>query len=529
MATTSRDPATVKAKIGQALQAGDQRKALALGERLFKLPKSSPADCMSVAELAESLGDVDLAVLALRQAHRRSPEDVQVLFRLAETEHRAGQTVEALDHLEKARALATQAVELDYLANLLNRMGDAAAAARAFDDALALEPNNLSILANRAIAKAFMGQAEDAEAIYDDIIGWGHNSALTYLNRSWLRKQTAEANHLDDLKAALARVGENTAESAFLNYAIAKECEDLGRFDEAFTYLQTGAAQRRANIVYDLNVDLAEFDALKKAFDASFLSRGHKGHPSEEPIFILGLPRTGSTLVERILGAHSQVFAAGELQSLRLQMRRKATDVAHRQGLYQNFDMIRMCRDIDFKGLGRDYIRSTRPHAGQVPHFIDKLPTNFVYIGLIAAALPNAKIIHTCRNPMDTCYAILKQPFLESYYYSYDQKELGGYFVGYKALMDHWAAALPGRIIDVHYEDMVADSEAVAKDLVARLGLEWEDACLDHTANREASTTASALQVRQPIYKTSVDKWRRFEKQLEPLRDTLRAGGLEIE
>ena len=530
MATTSRDPDAVRNKISKALHAGDIKKALALGQTLIKLPRASAEDCLGMAEIFNRFFDGKSALIATRQAVRRAPNDLNLLFELAQLEIHSGYTKEAKEHLDKAEKLCQTAEDLDSLANIMSRMGDVEAAWKTFQRALEMSPDNLHIKSNFAVASAFLGHIDIAEKLYDEVIAGNKVAGVNYLNRSWLRKQTEDRNHIEELKTAVRTYDNAGPDAPFIYYALAKELEDVERFGEAFDFLEAGAVQRRRQINYTVDSDLAEFESIKQTFDEKFMARNaSRGSASEEPIFILGMPRSGSTLIERILGGHSDVFAAGELQNFSRLVRTHLFAAARRQGQFENLDRFGAVSNIDVTALARDYIRSTRPHTGHVARFIDKYPKNFINVGLIAAAFPNAKIIHTRRNPMDACYAMLKQLFLESYNFSYDQKELGAYYLGYRALMDHWDSVLPGRIIHVQYEDLVADNERVSRDLVARLGLGWQDGCLDHTANRDASTTASATQVRQPIYSSSVGKWRHVETQLAPLRETLEAGGLKLD
>jgi hypothetical protein len=199
------------------------------------------------------------------------------------------------------------------------------------------------------------------------------------------------------------------------------------------------------------------------------------------------------------------------------------------KGLFSDVNRLDLVPHIDVGALGRSYRKSTRPFTGHSAHFTDKLPGNYINTGLIALALPNAKIVHVTRNPMDSCFAMYKQPFAEAYYFSYNQVELGQYYLAYRRLMDHWQRILPGRLIEVRYEDLVMDTERTVRDLIGALGLPWQGQCLDHTKNQQAAMTASAQQVRQPIYTSSVGKWRGFAQWLAPLREVLEAGDIDLQ
>jgi hypothetical protein len=207
----------------------------------------------------------------------------------------------------------------------------------------------------------------------------------------------------------------------------------------------------------------------------------------------------------------------------------KLLRAGHASNLRSRDDMVRYSAQLDFAKLGEAYVKSTRPLTGHTALFIDKLPLNYLYIGLIKLSLPNAKIINLQRHPLDTCYAIYKQLFADAYPFSYQLEELGQYYVAYDRLMAHWREVLPGAIHMVQYEELVADVEAVSKRLVEYCELDWQPGCLKFYDNTQASTTASTVQVRQPVYQSSVAKWRRYEKQLAPLISVLEGAGIGLE
>ncbi|HUF82826.1 MAG TPA: sulfotransferase, partial [Burkholderiales bacterium] len=313
-----------------------------------------------------------------------------------------------------------------------------------------------------------------------------------------------------------------------LAYALAKELEDLERYDESFENLHRGAGLKRRHTRYDLEDDLRIFPALKGAFSLSRMESGGDGYASAEPIFVVGLPRTGTTLVERIISSHSQVQSLGELNSLSLVMmclveRRLAGARLRRERLPE------LAAELPMGELAESYLRDVAAHRGGHPRFIDKLPLNSLNIGLIHLALPNAAIVHVVRDPMDACYAMYKYLFRNGYPFSYDLQELGAYYAAHGDLMTHWRSVLPpGRIYDIRYEDVVEDLPGEARKLVAHLGLPWEPACEAFHDNRNPSMTGSATQVRRPVYRDSVGRWRKLERQLEPLRRALVDGGVAV-
>jgi Sulfotransferase family len=248
------------------------------------------------------------------------------------------------------------------------------------------------------------------------------------------------------------------------------------------------------------------------------------------PIFIVGLPRSGSTLVERILASHSGVRAGGELPHFALGVVAAAAAVAGQsRGPVSRRDLVRLSGGIDFESLGRDYLRRVRTAGIAAQRFTDKMPLNYLYCGLIRRALPRAHIVHVRRRPMAACYAIFKKLFQDGYPFSYDLCELGRYYIAYRRLMHHWQATLPGSIHELSYEALIGDQRRETQRLLAFCGLDWQEACMQFHSNRAPATTASAVQVRRPLYDTAVSQWRNYARQLEPLRRQLLAADIDLE
>ena len=408
------------------------------------------------------------------------------------------------------------------LGDFWSLLADFAAAHRSYTQAIELAPNESRYRFNRAAVGRFLGELESAEADYDQAIALEPGDAQAYLNRSELRPQTTERNHVAELERALVRGSGGWRHEVPLRYALAKEYEDLGDYGRAWHHLSTGARLRRQHMQYDPSVDLKTVDWIKQAFPAS--SVGNLGALSTEPIFILGMPRTGSTLVDRILGSHVQVYSAGELPDFGA-----AVVAAVRQRCRQNVarqELVAGSAELDFAALGQDYLRRTRPRTGHTPYFTDKLPLNYLYCGLIARALPHARIVHVMRGPMATCYGIFKVLFDRGYPFSYDLGELADYYLGYRRLMAHWHATLPGRIIEIAYEDLISNTAREVQGLLDALSLPWQPQCLAFDKNPAPVATASAAQVRRPIYSSAVSIWRHYERELSPLAERLKAAGV---
>ena len=521
-------PSSIRQNIRRAVQARDVKAALSLCQAMLKLPAANVRDCMDMANLGEQFSDAKTSVLAVRAAHERAPDDLPLLFELINVERLCGYTEDAFSHLELARSKCKTSGDFNELGKLYSHLEDVDRALSASQTACDMASSNLAALVNLATAHSYKGQMAKAEELYDEAIRRGNHDAFTYLNRSWLRKQSNDRNHIVELDQVIKSMPSTDPTAPFLLYTLSKELEDLGRNDEAFDALEMAASARRKQIEFSLSQTASEFEDIAKTCSADVILSENGDSDSKEPTFIVGLPRSGSTLVERIIGNHGDVFAAGELDSLSHMIRLKSAELARASGVL-NTDPLRTLMHGDLSDFANAYISSTRPRTGHTAHFIDKQPTNFMFCAVIAKAFPNAKIVHTYRNPMDACFAVYKQPFRDGYLYSYDQRELAGYYLAYRKLMDHWESVMPGRIIHVCYDDLVADAEPLVRDLMISLELDWQDACLDFTKNSQASMTASSAQVRQPIYKTSVQKWRQVGDRLTVLRQALEKGGIEIE
>lgn len=444
----------------------------------------------------------------------------------------------ALGRLPDAREAAAAAqlnappdpVLLDAIGSLFSQGNDQRRALSAFDRAVTLAPGNPHFIFNRATVYRFLGQLVEAEADYDRVIALKPDDYEAYKNRSELRTQSLDANHIDELEALIARGIEAWRGYVQIRYALAKEYEDIGNYGKSFEHLQEGAKKRREHMRYDVAADVATVDWIMETFPA--LSKTAHGScrdaPSDAPIFIVGLPRSGTTLVDRILGSHSRVFSAGELNDFAVSIvggvRRKsgAAPLSRRE-------LIARSADLDFPALGRDYLARARHAAAPGLRFTDKMPLNYLYCGLIRRALPNAKIVHLTRHPMASCYAMYKTLFKDGYPFSYDAEEIGRYYIAYRRLMDHWQATMPGTIHTMSYEALVADQLKETRRLLDFCDLEQQDACIHFHRNSSPTTTASAVQVRRPLYDSSVAQWRRYAPQLARLNDQLRAAGIDTE
>jgi hypothetical protein len=332
--------------------------------------------------------------------------------------------------------------------------------------------------------------------------------------------------HIEQMRKLTERYPDNPRARGFLYYAIGKECEDLQDWEGAFEAFSAGAAARRETVEFDESAEVAMFELIRERFTASWLAEQRPGNPDESPIFVLGQPRTGTTLIERVITSHSQVHSAGELQQFGLATRRVSKHIDRRRFSAELFDA---AAKADPGGIGDRYLQTSARMRGKAPRFVDKLPVNYLHLPLILAALPNARIVHLVRGPMDACFASFKQLFADAYLHSYEQQEMARHHIRYRQLMDHYRNEFPDRFIDIRYEDAARDLEPHARALIDGLGLTWEDACLNFHKSDSGVATASAVQVREPAHTRSIGRWRQYESQLAPMCETLTQAGIPLD
>jgi tetratricopeptide (TPR) repeat protein len=436
---------------------------------------------------------------------------------------------EALEAAETGvRIKECPAVALDEFGRTFSQLGRHKRSLEIIKMAVVAEPRNFLFLYNLAIAERTFGALEEAERHCDQVIALNPDFHRAYFIRADLRRQTVERNHIAEMEALIGRGIRDAYGEVLVRFALGKECEDIGDDVRAFRYIKSGGDLHRRHLRYDVQDDIALTDRLIAGQTLPALVAMIPGYEADAPIFIVGLPRSGTTLVERIVAAHSEVTAAGELGAFTAElMRATRTDKRADPAAW-----IARFPSADMAALGAAYSRLAR-ETGIPPgrRFTDKYPPNFLYCGAIHAALPNAKIIAVRRSPMDTCFALYKAHFASGAYpYSYRLDELADYYLAFRRLMDHWKAALPSdSLLEVAYEDIVGDLEGQSRRMLAFLNLPWQDEVLKFHASSAPATTASAVQVRQPIYASSIGKWRRHTEMLAPLRDRLVAGGVPVE
>ena len=506
------------------IQAGRRAEAQTFGEMLLREYPGNPLVHLFAADAADARGERSAAI-----SHLESP---QTLHTNAAVLLRKAQLLYADRRREDARTAALAATEYlepdpwQYrtLARILSDCLDPGGARVWLARAHTLFPRHTPILADLATAEFHLNRIDEAEQHLGLLLqSEPFNPGALHL-RSALRTQTPERNHVRDLEQRLAREPHRVDFVVACCFALAKEYEDLQQYDKSFSALHRGASANRSTLLYDSQSELAALETIRAKFTSETLASLSAGFESAGPIFIVGMPRTGTTLVERILTSHSQVRAVGELTDFPLLLTAMVQEKL--AGAPASELEIDASLRLDFHELGRRYTESARQLAGNSPYFVDKLPYNFLYCGYILAALPNAKIIHLRRDPLDTCYAVYKTRFFNAYSYSYDLEELADYYIAYRAHMDHWHEVLPGRILDVTYEELVHDQQTQTRRILEWCGLPWEASVLAFHEQDTPSMTASAIQVRKPIYSDSIGAWRRVDFGLDKVRDRLLRAGL---
>lgn len=521
------DPGAWNARGAVLAYLGRAGEALASFDRALAIQPTDARFLLNRAMALLATGDFAAAAAAFDRV-------IAVDARLPEAWNNRGNALRGLGRLDEALASFDRAAALtpgDPGLHLnrglaLTDLGRFDEALAAFDRALALAPLYAEAANNRGLVLQYLGRRDEARAAFERAIQLDPAMAAAYLNYAGATTFTPDDPRLPAMEALLAhRDGMDVASRVQLDLALAKAHADLGDHGRSFEYLARGNRLQRSQIHYDEAAEMAFFDRIEAAFDEErmrALEALGGGDPSPEPVFILGMPRSGSTLVEQILAAHPQVHGAGELTAFHDAIRTvRAPDgspVAYPE----------LAATLDAEAIGRIaayYLAEIRKRGGGAARVADKLPSNYYNIGLIRLALPGARIIHTVRDPLDTCVSRFAKQFIDQQGYCYDLGELGRYHRRYERLMDHWRRVLPaGAMLDVAYEQVIDDLEGQARRIVAYCGLEWDDRCLSfHTAARPVKTP-SALQVRQPIYRGAIGRAAAYEPFLEPLKAALRDG-----
>ena len=408
------------------------------------------------------------------------------------------------------------------MAQALGKLGNTEEALTAFDKAASLpcpQPENAVI--GKAALLDELGRSAEAQDTLDKALGINPNSARALSNRSSGKKYAPGDAEIDRMEQLLLSGGAAARDDVLmLHFALGKAWLDVGDADRAFKHLAEGNRLKRATFAYDAAATDRWMASVAEKFTPTAMQRfAGSGDASDVPVFVVGLPRSGTTLIEQILASHPKVHGAGELKEMQHIADRTLGPDLRPVGFPQLIDVL---LPQDTAKLGRIYLDRVLPLAPGAARIVDKMPANFLYAGLIRLILPNARIVHCRRDTADTCLSCYTKLFAGEQKFTYDFKELGQFARSYETLMDHWRTILPAdRFIEVQYEDVVDDLEGQAKRLIAFLGLEWDGACLEYYKNQRQIRTASFDQVRKPIYRSSVGRWKAYASHLGPLLEAL--------
>jgi len=475
-----------------------------------------------LASIGTRLGALDDAEFLLESAVEFSPENTKVRIDYIQVLRKRQNYAEAL---HQAKVLLEKDPKSPQFQSVFAveamQSGDFDTALSVFDSILEILPEDPVTLTSRGHALKTQGKTEAAIDSYRRAIKNYAAHGEAYYSLANLKLFSFSDDEIAAMEAQDTTVGIAHMSKTYLNFALGKAYEDKGQFDKSFAFYKRGNANKKAQSRYKSSELTAEFHAQREVFDKAFLARhADTGCLTSDPIFIVGLPRSGSTLLEQILSSHSQVDGTMELpnilalaQKLRRGERISATN--HYPKVLTELEPQQLAE------FGEKFIRETLTHRGSAPFFIDKMPNNFRHIGLISLILPNAKIIDARRHPMGCCFSGFKQLFAEGQEFTYGLEEIGTYYKDYIELMDHWDKVLPSKVLRVQYEDVVADLDAQVRRILDYCGLEFEDSCISFYETDRSIRTPSSEQVRQPIYQSGVQQWKSFEAHLGPLKEAL--------
>jgi tetratricopeptide (TPR) repeat protein len=460
-------------------------------------------------------------VALLQRALQVKPDHVEALVALAAVFVEIDRDEDAEQLLLRAVAIAPESASARcQLGALLIQSSRGSEAEAQFSKALELDGNNTEALTGLGTLRLEDGLLDQSEKFYRQALNIDPANVMANFHLVQGQKILAGDPVIEQLQMLASQDKLSPMKSVSVHYARGKVLDDLGQYHEAFEEYLKGASIKRGLIHYDAAEENIKGRRIAEAVDSAFLERMQgAGDPTHKPIFVLGMPRSGTTLTEQIIASHSQVYGAGELGALLEVAAQPPLALSHQALRYP--ESLRALTPNELTRWGKDYLAKLPKASHSFARVTDKMPSNYYALGLIAAMLPNAKIIHVRRDPIDTCVSCFTRLFGHTQNGSYDLAELGRQYATYARLMEHWRTLLPGRFLEVQYEDIVADVEREARNLISYCALPWEDACLAFHKTKRGVRTASVLQVRQPIYSSSVQRWRRVEKYLAPLIDAL--------
>ena len=475
-----------------------------------------------LSDIADRLGYFDDAEFLLESAVKLSPSDGELRMKYAmilRKKQKFAKTMEQVNILcEKfPENLSYQAQK----ASEIMQNGDHKGAIDLFDDILKKNPYNFSILTSKGHAQKTLGESDKAINSYQTAYQVKQDHGEAFFSLANLKTYEFSKNELNIMRNQLRRVDLTMRDKAYFHFALAQGCEAVGEYDEAFFHLDSGNKIKNKQSKYSIERMDKELQAQIDVCDELFFEKhGKGGHETKDPIFILGLPRAGSTLIEQILASHSMIDGTLELPNiLSMAQSLRGDDIYGKEGNYpKSMENLSLEKRI---AMGEKFISDTSMHRNEAPRFTDKMPNNFRHIGLIHLIMPNAKIIDARRYPLDCCFSMFKQLFAQGQEFTYGLTEAGSYYKSYIKLMNHWDQVLPNKILRVNNEDIIDDLEGQVVKMLNFLELPFEESCITFYETDRSVRTASSEQVRKPINKAGMDRWKPYAKYLGPLLDGL--------
>lgn len=494
-------------------------------EALVQRDPARVAARMLLASVYLDQGYVREAADQATAASRILPDDAEAVATAVHCLLRVGEMVAARDCLARfdASRRTLAGPELVSLAHACQMLGDHPAGLALMDRAQAQGYDNPDFRYFHALQMQFNGRVAEARHRLEGCLQLGPTFGRASLALARMSKQTPQSNHLDYIREQLQRVERGSEDHAAFEFAQYKELEDLGRYDEAFAALDRGNAIMFARRAPDAGHEDELFGQIEQQVTADFIRGPGAAIEGPVPIFIVGMPRSGTTLLDRLLDNHPEVVSTGERSDFPRQLRWVAN--LHGHDLV-DAGLLKRLPDLDCAELGRRYLEQTQWRAADSPFYVDKLPPNYMLAGLVHRALPRAPILHMVRAPMDVCFSNYRALFGNSFSYSYQIESLAACYIRYRGLMRHWQRAMPGVILDVAYADLVQDPEATLAGVFAHCGLRQVPGCSDLTRNTTAVNTLSSAQIREPIHVRNLGAWRRYGRQLASLEAALHEAGV---
>jgi len=475
-----------------------------------------------LADIGIRLGVLDDAEFLLESARKFAPDNVQIRIDYIQALRKRQKFEQALFEAEELLNTSPKNPQFQSLFAVESmQTGDYETAITMFDNVLERIPGDPATLTSKGHAYKTLGQYESAVSAYHAALSNQVQHGDAYYSLANLKVYSFSDDEIDTMHAQESNPNLSHIDRIYLCFALGKAYEDKKDFESSFEFYERGNRLKKSQRRYKAEQMSEDLKAQHDVCTTEFFERSAgTGHDAPDPIFIVGLPRAGSTLLEQILSSHSEVDGTLELPnilSLSQRLRRRGRETA--ASGYP--EILGELSTEELATFGEQFINDTRIHRKSAPLFIDKMPNNFRHIGLIHLILPNAKVIDARRHPMACCFSGFKQLFAEGQEFTYDLADVGQYYRDYVELMDHWDAVLPGKVLRVQYEDVVADLEPQVRRMLDYCGLPFEQACVDYHATERAVRTPSSEQVRQPIFKSGLEQWRHFEPYLDPLKTAL--------